>query len=150
MQLRFRRADATSAQAILALERRVSLPRIYEARTSIGEVLKEIVANSFFLIEDTERIIGSISFRPLEPTGVYIGNMAVDPAARRRGTARAALQFVFDRTRGASRWELVTHPDNSAAIMLYTSAGFAAGETLENYFGDGQPRMRMVRLGAGG
>lgn len=143
--LTFMRATAGDAAALLALERRVAIPRLYEARTSIGEVLREIAANALYLVRLDGRVVGSVSFRSVDGGGVYIGNMAVDPQHRRRGIARAAMAFVFDRTPEAVSWELVTHPDNHAAIDLYQSLGFTPQGRHENYFGDGQPRMIFVR-----
>lgn len=141
----FYRADAADAAALIALERRVAVPRLYEARTSIGEILREIVANSFYLIRNEDGLVGTVSFRALDTNAVYIGNMAVVPSARRRGIARGALRFVFDRTSDAKRWELVTHPENEPAIGLYRSAGFRSVDVIDNCFGDGEPRIRLVR-----
>jgi ribosomal protein S18 acetylase RimI-like enzyme len=75
----------------------------------------------------------------------YLSNIAVDPDFRRRGIARAATVFLLEEAKGCARIDLVTHPDNAAAIALYRSLGFEVESRKENYFGDGQPRVVMLR-----
>lgn len=144
--LKFRRATASDAATLFALEQRVAVPRLYEPRASISEALKEIVGNALFLIEVEGHTIGSVSLRSIEGGAIYIANMAVDPQHRRRGIARAAIAFVLDMTWEASRWELITHPDNAAAIRLYRSFGFRGlDEDGGHHLCNGEPFIRLVR-----
>lgn len=43
------------------------------------------------------------------------------------------------------RIELVAHPHNSPAILLYLSLGFIIESWENNYFDDGEPRLIMVK-----
>jgi N-acetylglutamate synthase-like GNAT family acetyltransferase len=45
------------------------------------------------------------------------------------------------------RSNIAVHPDNRPARALYASLGFAPTRCQENYFGDGEPRLIMVRSG---
>jgi ribosomal protein S18 acetylase RimI-like enzyme len=46
---------------------------------------------------------------------------------------------------GAARSvDLAVHPDNVGAVALYTSFGFRGVRRVENFFGDGEPRLSMV------
>lgn len=53
-------------------------------------------------------------------------------------------QFMVKIPNVSKVW-LVTHPDNAAAIGLYESLGFKITERKENYFGNGTPRVIMVK-----
>jgi len=76
--------------------------------------------------------------RPAEPTGyaitgvagwrAYVQRLAVDPDARRQGTARTLLfdGLHWARRRGARTAVVNTHADNTPARALYESAGFVA------------------------
>jgi ribosomal protein S18 acetylase RimI-like enzyme len=44
------------------------------------------------------------------------------------------------------RLDLVVHPDNIGAIKLYNSLGFETESLKENYFGDGEPRLIMIKI----
>lgn len=43
------------------------------------------------------------------------------------------------------RIELVVHPHNNPAISLYLSLGFKIESWRDNYFGDGEPRLVLVK-----
>lgn len=60
----------------------------------------------------------------------------------RRLLAEALAMATADGVRGVS---LTVAPDNLAAIKLYESFGFAAGEVHADYLGPGEPRIVMSR-----
>jgi ribosomal protein S18 acetylase RimI-like enzyme len=141
-------ATLIDAAILLDLEQRVAVPKIYEPRVSLDEAIEEISENTLYLIRYQGAVIASGSFRILHDGNAYIGNVAVDPAFRRMGVARAVMDVLLAKTADAPTVALVTHPDNDAALRLYTSLGFSRGDTLANYFGDGEPRVKMMRTAA--
>jgi ribosomal protein S18 acetylase RimI-like enzyme len=54
---------------------------------------------------------------------------------------RALLDEVGDK----KPFELVTHPENTSAIITYLKSGFKIKAWKDNYFGDGQPRILLVK-----
>ena len=42
--------------------------------------------------------------------------------------------------------ELVTHPQNTAALKLYSKYGFIVTGQKENYYGDGEPRLILTKV----
>jgi ribosomal protein S18 acetylase RimI-like enzyme len=146
----FRLAEAgvEDATTLLSIEKRVGVSRIYEPRVTLADALKEIAENSLYFITLADKPIGTASFRQHADGTVYIGNVSVDPQYRNNGVARAAMTFLLNKTKHATRLELVTHPDNNPALNLYHSLGFTLEATIGNYFGDGEPRVRLVRVSA--
>ncbi len=63
-------------------------------------------------------------------------NLAVDPAARRRGYGRLLLETVLEalRAAGASAVYLEVRQSNAAAIQLYTGAGFRRLSLRKKYY----------------
>ncbi len=63
-------------------------------------------------------------------------NLAVDPAARRRGYGRRLLETVLDalRAAGTSAVYLEVRQSNSAAIQLYAEAGFRRVSLRKKYY----------------
>ncbi|CAL9547254.1 hypothetical protein SUDANB70_04388 [Streptomyces sp. enrichment culture] len=89
-----------------------------------------------FVVDHPERpgalaslVAGSLEYRiggarnPLGTDG-YVFSVATDPAARRRGYARACVEALLEwfRERGAGRVRLTASPE---AEPLYTALGFA-------------------------
>jgi len=81
-----------------------------------------------------EEIAGFIVIRSVAPAEHEILNLAVDPAYRRRGIARALIANVVDEMHGA--WFLEVRESNSAAIRLYLCAGFALAGRRSGYYHD--------------
>lgn len=55
------------------------------------------------------------------------------------------MQILLEMLKDKKIIYLVTHPENEKAIALYKSLGFVqVGEPIENYFDDGEPRIKMI------
>jgi ribosomal protein S18 acetylase RimI-like enzyme len=144
-QLAFIRATPLDADRLAAHEQRIASPRLYGAPLDRDGCAREIASNALYLVEVDGVVAATAAWRPRDDGSAYLSNIAVDPDFRRRGIARAATEFLLEEASACARIDLVTHPDNAAAIALYRSLGFRIERRVENYFGDGEPRVVMVR-----
>ncbi|HYH46937.1 MAG TPA: GNAT family N-acetyltransferase [Thermoanaerobaculia bacterium] len=73
--------------------------------------------------------------------------LAVDPAARRRGLARALIDAGLVRLRpaGVERCFLEVRPDNEPAIACYLAMGFRYAGRRPGYYRDGTDAMVYAR-----
>jgi ribosomal protein S18 acetylase RimI-like enzyme len=141
----FKQATADDADAVVELEHRIADARLYSAPLDRPSALQQILSNTYHLIMLGSEVVGTVAYRTVTDQLIYVSNLAVDPAYRERGIARAAMTFVLGRIDERARVQLVTHPDNAKALRLYKSLGFVCGERVENYFGDGEPRLELLR-----
>jgi putative acetyltransferase len=75
----------------------------------------------------------------------YISGLAIMPEFQGQGIANEAMKLILEELKDIKTIDLVTHPKNEKAIKLYKSLGFKqTGEQMENYFNDGEPRIKMV------
>jgi len=134
-----RRGEASDAQAIarvLGEAFREYEPRYtaaaYAATTPIAETVRERLAEgpTWVALRDNE-IVGTLS-AVLRTDGLYVRSMAVAPAARGRGLARALLVSVeaFAAEHRARRLYLSTTPFLADAIRFYEAAGFRRTDDL--------------------
>lgn len=74
----------------------------------------------------TSGVIGCVALEPSGDGVFELSKMAVDPAARGRGTGRRLLAAAIERARGlgASSLFLGSNRRLTAAVALYESAGF--------------------------
>ncbi len=93
------------------------------------------------LVAEYDRVVGYVRLRhpgPLRANRhvLQINGVAVDPAYRRRGIARALLDAAIDeaRSRGARRLTLRVFAPNAAARALYDAAGFEVEGVLHGEF----------------
>jgi len=67
------------------------------------------------------------------------------PKFRNKGCATAALKWISSKLKKFKRIDLLTHPHNTAAIRAYFKLGFVIDSWVDNPFGDGEPRIRMIK-----
>jgi len=78
----------------------------------------------------------------------YMDNIAVHPAHRRRGAARALLEALvgFARENSGVFLTLEVRPSNAAAIALYTSMGFTQVGCRKNFYSHPAEDALLLRL----
>ncbi len=144
--MQFERMTESDAQAFLAFDAAAAVPKIYNPITTMEDALEEIRDHELYFVHEEGKNIGTISYQIKEDESAYISNMAVLPEYRGKGIARKAMEFVLEKVKGAPRIWLVVHPENEVALHLYESLGFVEEERIENYYGDGEPRVEMGRM----
>jgi [ribosomal protein S18]-alanine N-acetyltransferase len=76
----------------------------------------------------------------------HLMNIAVDPAARRRGIASRMLEAMLERAGPDGSYTLEVRTSNAPAIALYEQFGFRAAGTRPRYYQDtGEDAMIMWR-----
>jgi [ribosomal protein S18]-alanine N-acetyltransferase len=76
----------------------------------------------------------------------HLMNIAVDPAARRRGLATGLLAAMFERAGPEEPYTLEVRTSNAPAIALYERFGFRSAGTRPRYYRDtGEDAMIMWR-----
>ena len=98
-------------------------------------------------IEDDE-VIGHTIALPAVSDGepeAWLVALAVQEDLRGRGTGRLLSSVVLRRVvdRGYRIVRLTVEPDNDAAVSLYESLGFLVKDKVDDYFGEGEPRLVM-------
>jgi GrpB-like predicted nucleotidyltransferase (UPF0157 family)/ribosomal protein S18 acetylase RimI-like enzyme len=135
---------AGDASAYLTLEQQVG-GKTYAALTSKKEYLNEINQNTVYLFNLGKKSIGHITYHIKEDGSVHLGGFAIAPIYQNKGYGRKAMELIMNLAKKARQVDLVTHPDNFKAISLYQSLGFAITERKENYYGDGEPRVILIK-----
>ena len=138
-----RRLDAASARAVWALERRCfSLPWSEEqCRAAFAQP-----AFAAFGLWSGARLLAYISLYCLGATGasyppcgeLEILNLAVEPAARRRGCGRRLLLLALQagRKMGMQKAILEVREGNAPALALYRACGFGETGRRRRYYAD--------------
>ena len=140
-----RRAAEIDVGEIVAFEIDVMNTKLYGKPLDHDAARSEIAINAYYLNLRDQRIIATGAFRRREDASVYLSNIAVRPELRRMGLARAMLLHLLSCCSDAPTIDLAVHPENQPALGLYASLNFAPTRRHENFFGDGEPRLLMVR-----
>ncbi|MCR4333908.1 MAG: GNAT family N-acetyltransferase [Patescibacteria group bacterium] len=138
------RATTDDTEAYIALEKSLGETETYSTMDTPDEALKNITECTTYFIKEDGVIVGSVSYVMKSPDHAYIDGLLVMPPHQGRGLGRAAMLKILEEIGDVRLIDLVTHPDNATSIKLYQSLGFTIGERIENYFGDGEPRIVMT------
>ena len=101
-----------------------------------ADMLREELGKGIFLVAEREgAAAGYVGCQTVLDEG-YITNVAVSPACRRQGVARALLDALKRRAaeKGLAFVTLEVRASNAAAIALYEGAGFRPVGTRRNFY----------------
>jgi ribosomal protein S18 acetylase RimI-like enzyme len=119
--------------------------KTYSARVEEKEI-KDFINDDFvFLIKSQNTVVGLVSFEVLKKKTAHCNGLVNYPKFRGKGFGNKAMTMVLKKMCKYPRVELVVHPHNNPAIGLYLSLGFIIEAWKDNYFGDDEPRLMMVK-----
>lgn len=136
-------ATEADIEILLELERSVSGSKTYSPMLDEKEWMEEVKHSSIFLIRSGGEIAGSVSYEVEGAERVHISGVVIKPEFQGRGIAKEALKQVLNQYASVRRIDLETHPDNPA-LKLYESLGFKVESRVEDYWGDGEPRLILA------
>lgn len=128
----------------LALEKRAE-SRTYTAAQNHEEANEELARGPIYFIKQLGRVCGTVSYSIQDDGSAYINGLAIDPDFQGQGLGKAVLTLILEKLKNISRVWLVVHPENDRAIALYESFGFTVTDRIENFHGDGEPRIILTR-----
>jgi ribosomal-protein-alanine N-acetyltransferase len=113
----------------------VDLPAIAAIQSASPEAAQwnpaDYLAHRCRVAELDGSVAGFIVTRPTAPGENEILNLAVAPAYRRRGVARALLEAELA---ASGAWRLEVRESNAAARALYRTLGFRESGHRKNYY----------------
>lgn len=144
-RIHLERATTKDIPTLITIEKKVADLKTYSALTTAKEWEDELKASTVYLIFKDKTAVGDISYEKKSDSSVYLSGFVVDPKLQGQGIGREALIIIMEELKNEKIIKLVTHPENSGAIRLYLSFGFVIKSWRDNYFGDGEPRVEMVK-----
>ncbi len=144
MPLKLKRATKSDIGVLIELEKGVAGTKIYSPMLKEKEWEEALEKEIVYLVEKDGIVVGNVSYERKEESQIYISGLVINPRFQGQGIGREVMIRILDEVKDAKRIELVTHPDNMSALTLYKSLGFVVESKVENYYGDGEPRLILV------
>lgn len=148
LDLTFERAGEDRVAELVSFEEKLGSNPFYTAPISPEQALEELRKNAYYFIMLDGDMVATCGYEKREDGSFYLNNIAVLPTHRGQGIAKRAFRFLLDACEGAQRIDLTVHPDNRPARSMYESFGFKPESIIENCYGDGEPRLVMVKYAA--
>jgi len=105
---------------------------------------KYIEESTVYFIMDKKNAVGTISYEIQKDGKCVINGLTVKPEHRSRGIARQAMEYLLNEI-DDREIELVVHPENIPALLIYLHLGFIITKWEDNHFGDGEPRLHLKK-----
>jgi len=145
MNLKYKKVAEEDWELVASLESSVS-NKYFHAFTQEKVVRDYLRKSNVFVIYLDGKPVGTASYEIKGKSHVQIEGVTVRPEYQRQGIAKQAMKSILEKVKGMERIDLAVHPKNVAAVGLYKKLGFEVECTKENYFGDGEPRLIMVKV----
>ncbi len=117
----------------------------FSADEELKDLPSYITNNETFLILEKDIPVGLVTYSFTEPERAYINDLVIHPDHQGKKIGKTAMKWLLDRLENIRHVDLVTHPHNTIAIILYSKSGFKISGWKSNYYGDGEPRIFMTR-----
>lgn len=143
--INLRKATIADLELLISIEKSVLNLKTYSAMITEEEWKEELSKSKVYIIEKDGAAIGNISYEIKNDNHAYLSGFVVIPDFQGQGIGREVLVMILEELKSMRRIDLVTHPHNAKAIMLYLSFGFIIESWKDNYFGDGEPRIVLSK-----
>jgi len=141
------KATVENIPELLAIEEKLTNLKTYSAMTTAKEWQDEFDNKNvtIYLVLKDKDIVGNVSYEKKPDGAAYISGLGLYPEFQGQGIGRKVIELIMEDLKDVKTIKLATHPENSKAIKIYLSFGFVIKAWKDNYFGDGEPRIEMVK-----
>lgn len=143
MKIELEKASSEDWQEVLNYEKGVD-SKTFHAMTTEAEVKDFMDKNELFFISADDIKVGAISYEPRKDSN-HINELIVAPEHQKQGIGTRAMEVLMNQIGQDKPMDLVTHPENSIAIRIYLKLGFIITDLKDNFYGDGEPRLLLVK-----
>lgn len=143
ISIRFRKATIKDWKLVEELEN-AAKNSFYLSRKG-EENYKNYIKNcQVFLISIDKKVIGTISYKIEKNNNILINGLTILPEFRGQGIATISMGKLLNTLKNKNL-SLVVHPENTPALLVYLKHGFTIKEWRDNHFGNGQPRLYLIK-----
>ncbi len=137
------RATIQDLKEIINIEESVVGLNTYGTFDDKKEARDYLNNKTVYLIKKDNKAIGRIAYE-IKNNNAHIYDLVIKPDFQGQGIAREALTSILKELKDIKSINLIVHPHNTPALMLYLSLGFTIEAWEDSYYGDGEPRLVMV------
>ena len=125
-----------------------SSSQYFKALTDKTELIDYVSKNKVFFVLYNGDKVGTVGLGYLSDSTIQLEGLNIIPIYRKLGLGQKTLEEVLKLIAKDNPKKIVlkVHPKNILALFLYMKNGFIVTGYLENYFGDGEPRLAMEKV----
>jgi ribosomal protein S18 acetylase RimI-like enzyme len=141
------RVNERDVPTFIRLENSVTDAKTYPWVMTEQKAKDKLKNEIIYFIKKENINVGTIRCILKSSEHMYLNGLVVDPKFQGQGIATTALEILLaNELKDFKRVDLVVHPHNAKAIMVYLKLGFIIESWKDNYFEDGEPRITLSRI----
>ncbi len=144
-ELVLKRADKNDIETLLFIERSLDNLKTYSPILTEKEMVESLEKSIKYIIKKEGVVVGSYSYEIKSKDNINIGGPAILPEFQGQGIAKEITRRILEELKGYRKIDLEIHPDNLISLKLFKSFDFIVESRIENYFGDGEPRLILCK-----
>lgn len=147
LNINLKKATTEDIPTLLSIEKKIIGIKTVSAITTEKEWQNEFdnKNQTIYLILKDEIVVGDTSYEKKPDGSVYLSGLVIEPEFQGQGIGHKVMDIIMEELKDIKTITLVTHPENSVAIRLYLSFGFVIKSWKDNYWGEGEPRIELVK-----
>lgn len=135
----------TLIERLFELERRVFNRPFDLVSRSVEEFTTYNGKSTFILASDGGETLGFLGFSLETDASIELKIIAIEADKQGQGHGRKLLH-TLETAHPGKKIFLTVHPNNTQGIVFYLKHGFHIRKWIENYYGDGQPRLVLEKF----
>ena len=147
MKIYLQKATIEDIPTLISIENKlVGIKTVSTITTEKGwlDEFKNINGKIYLILKDGV-VVGDTSYERKPDGSAYLSGLVIEPQFQGQGIGKEVMRLTMEDLKDVKIITLMTHPENKVAINLYLSFGFVIKGRKENYFGDGEPRIEMIK-----
>ena len=150
-KIHLKKATIKEIPVLLSIEKKIDGLKTVSAMTTEKDWQDEFGKKDaeIYLIFEDGIIVGDTSYEKKPDGSAYLSGLVIEPKFQGQGIGRKVMEIIMKELKNVKTIKLVTHPENKVSIKLYLSFGFVIKSWKDNYFGDGEPRIELIKERAG-
>lgn len=128
---------------IFNLDEKIFTEKYHRRSSTMDELSGHLKDCKVYMAYDQKKPIGYISYRQKD-NDIELMDLAVIPEYQNKGIGTLLMNTLLENIK-RQNITLATHPFNSQAIRFYLKFGFKIAKWKDNYFGNNQPRLILIK-----
>lgn len=147
MKIALKKASEDDWNIIVGIEKSQANNKGYAYLPTIKDAKRYLGASVVYLIYVNNTLAGHIMYFIDDKKRAELTGFIILPEFQNKGVGTHVLGQVLDKIleNDVKHIELVVHPANAPALIMYIKQGFKVKGWLNNPFGDGEPRLSLKK-----
>lgn len=135
---------AAVAEDIYEIVKHAFVRKFDKLPASVEEVIDFIGNSDVYVAYETSEPVGYFILQKIDDNNQELKSIAVHQSHQGKGIGNQLMNKALELSKNKNI-KLFTHPKNNAALIMYLRHDFMINNWVNDYLGDGEPRLELIK-----